>query len=964
MSSAPRSAPDASPRRPRGASASAADPPAADDTTRALAGLAALATTVTGASLAVFARLDGARNEMLAASGITSAAATRLLDGIRKRLPDETKPVVFRATVTAKGTVTLVAGQGYVAAVSVPAGGSRLVLLAAGRDAQALLAGHLTSLSAVAQQGVAWLDAAAAIHELRRQAEERRRRETALVESQARFELLSSLATGALSAPTTADVLAVALRQLAHVFPAVRVVYAVLDGAGTMHVAASVQPDGMSDVAGATLDLSRAGKYTETLHAEGLVIAEDIHRDARLEPLVAQLDAAGTGAVLEVALPHPTGRLGVLACHAPASREWLPGEISMLIDAADYVAVALRDADEREERLRAEAALRESEERFRRLSDASSDGVAITEDGRVREVNQAFCRMFGYDEADVIGKPVVEFSPLPAKEEIIQREMTGGEGTYETLGLRRDGGVFDLEITGKTVTLGGRTARVIVLRDISVRKEVDKLKREFVSTVSHELRSPLTSIRGALGLLEAGAVGALTTRARDLVSIGRANAERLLRLIDDILDLEKIEAGKLELRLMAVDPLELARTTLDGIRSMADHHHIRLRQSVVCRASIQADRDRLIQVLTNLVSNAIKFSPEGESVTLSVMATERGRVRFEVEDHGPGIQPSQRERLFQRFQQLDASDRRPRGGTGLGLAISRSIVEEHGGEIGVESQPGWRTVFWFEVPVLPGSASSTTPVTSGAGDRPLALLATSDDELARMLGVVLSRDGYDVVHAGSADEAEARLGDRMPDAVALDVGLGDGAGLALLERLRRRRGAEDVPVIALGARGADGEMAHPFVIDWMGRPMDERRLLRIVRRTVRRAGAPRLLLADASRLERPVAAARLRSRGLEVLEASDASEALHLLRETTPDLAVLDAELPGAEAGALVAALRREHPALPLVIQAPRELGTDERRALAASLVLPLSAARVTASDAVEAARLLLETVLDRAPLS
>lgn len=932
----------------------------ADHATHALTDLTALAATICGAPIAALVRVGTGAPEVLAVTGITAAAAGRLLVAIRPRLPDDATPIRLRATVTAKGTVTLVAGDGFVAAVGVPAPVPRLALLVAGRDAKKLAASQLASLAAVAQQADAWLDAERAIRELQRQAEERRRTETALVESQARFELLSSLATGARSASTAADVLASALAQLAHAFPAVRVAYAVLDPSGTLRVADSVQPDEMPSAAGGTFDLSAAKRYTDALYAEGLVIAEDVQRDKRLAPIVAPLTAAGSAALLEVALPDPDGRLGVLSCHAPAPREWLPAEISMLIDAADYVAVALRDAHDREERVRAEMALRESEERFRRLSDASSDGVAVTEDGRVREVNQAFCRMFGYDEREVTGKPVVEFSPLPAREEIAQRQLTGGEGTYETLGVRRDGGVFDLEVTGKTVTLGGRTARVLVLRDISVRKEVDRMKREFVSTVSHELRSPLTSIRGALGLLEAGAVGALTTRARDLVTIGRSNAERLLRLIDDILDLEKIEAGKLELRLASVDPLDLVKTTLDGIRSMADHHHIRLRQSVVCRSAIQADKDRLIQVLTNLASNAIKFSPDGESVTVSVTATERGRVRFEVEDHGPGIQPAQRKRLFERFQQLDASDRRPRGGTGLGLAISRSIVEDHGGEIGVDSQPGWRTVFWFEVPVSAGSGPSVTPSPPGAAARPLALLATSDDELARSLEEVLSRDGYDVALAGSADEAEARLGDRVPDAVALDVALGDGAGLALLERLRRRRGAEDVPVIALGARDRDGEMAHPFVLDWMGRPMDERRLLRIVRRTVRRAGAPRLLLADSYRLERPVAAARLRSRGIEVLEAAEAAEALQLLRETVPDLAVLDAELPGAEAGALVAALRREYPALPLVILAPRELGTDERRTLAGSLIIPLAAARVAPADALEAARLLLETVLDR----
>ena len=372
-------------------------------------------------------------------------------------------------------------------------------------------------------------------------------------------------------------------------------------------------------------------------------------------------------------------------------------------------------------RKRAEEALRESEERFRRLSDASTDGISVSSEGVALEVNTAWCRMFGYDETEVPAlSPYSMFVPRD-RAKVAQAVTEGWHHTYEAAGLRSDGTTFDAQITGSHITYKGSAARITVVRDITDWKRVDRMKSEFVSTVSHELRTPLTAIRGSLGLLEGGVVGPLTARANELVRIAVSNTDRLIRLINDMLDLDKMAAGKLELRRVALTPAGSIRLAVDGIRAMAEQYDIRLVERVTALRQVEGDPDRVMQVLTNLLSNAIKFAPAGSTIEISATDqdavaapdperreprppdAEQAVVRFAVENPGPGIAPAEMDRLFRRFQQLDSSDTRRRGGTGLGLAISKAIVEQHGGAIGAESEPG-KTVFWFELPVLPFGA--------------------------------------------------------------------------------------------------------------------------------------------------------------------------------------------------------------------------------------------------------------------
>jgi PAS domain S-box-containing protein len=363
-------------------------------------------------------------------------------------------------------------------------------------------------------------------------------------------------------------------------------------------------------------------------------------------------------------------------------------------------------------RKRADADIRESEDRFRRLSDASNDGVAVTRGGKVLITNAAWTRMFGYTAEEAAGMEATRLVPAADRERQMRRMRVIKQESYSIIAVRKNGTTFEGEVTVQPVLWEGLPARVSVIRDVTEERRVSRMKSEFVSTVSHELRTPLTSVRGALGLLEAGVAGPISPQGLDLIRIARENAERLIRLISDMLDLDKIEAGKFNLRRASLMPSDVVRVAVDGISGMAGQFEVRLAEHIDAHRSFAGDHDRVVQVLTNLLSNAIKFSPKGSTVEVAVTETADEAMRFEVTNEGAGISAADRSRLFQKFEQLDASDTRRHGGTGLGLAISKAIVDQHGGRIGVDSEPNGRTRFWFELPLRRGGNRE-----SGIGNR-------------------------------------------------------------------------------------------------------------------------------------------------------------------------------------------------------------------------------------------------------
>ncbi len=387
------------------------------------------------------------------------------------------------------------------------------------------------------------------------------------------------------------------------------------------------------------------------------------------------------------------------------------------------------------ERRRAEHQLGRSEALSRAVLENIADGIiTIGDDGGIFSANPAAERIFGYRECDLIGRNVSLLMPSPHRErhdEYIREYLETGIRRIigigrEVTAVSSDGSEFPLELSVTELQIEGRRLFTGVGRDITERKEVDRLKNEFVSVVSHELRTPLTSIRGSLGLLEGGALGQLSPRVAEMVGVARSNSDRLTRLINDILDLEKLNSSGFTLQPGRIEPSRLIEGTITSLSAFAEDQRVRLVAEPIPEQTMTGDHDRLSQVLTNLVSNAIKHSGAGAEVTLAVAITE-DEVRFSVSDTGPGIPAAEIERIFDRFYQIDGSDTRTGSGTGLGLAIAQSIVEQHGGSIGVDSTEGLGSCFYFTVPleasVEPepalehgGSAASGCPFAAGRRD--------------------------------------------------------------------------------------------------------------------------------------------------------------------------------------------------------------------------------------------------------
>ncbi|HEX7138017.1 MAG TPA: ATP-binding protein, partial [Vicinamibacterales bacterium] len=353
---------------------------------------------------------------------------------------------------------------------------------------------------------------------------------------------------------------------------------------------------------------------------------------------------------------------------------------------------------------------------------------------------------------------------------------------------RFDTGTVPIEYTSNTIVneRGNANGVVVTFRDISERLAIERMKDEFVSTVSHELRTPLTSIRGALGLLGSGLLGDVNQRGQRMLDIAVTNTDRLVRLINDILDLERIDSDRVELNRAAVDSGGVMTEAVEGIQAFADRARVTVIANPV-HAVLWGDRDRIIQTITNLLSNAVKFSPAGTTVRLTGSEA-GGTFTFAIEDQGRGIPKEYLETIFERFKQVDASDSRSKGGTGLGLAICRSIVTAHGGRIWAESEEGKGTTFRFTIPIHEETASSqpAASVASEASDRPVVLIVEDDSDLARVMGASLEAHGFRTRHVMTGRCALAACADEVPDVMILDLVLPGMDGYEVVPWMREQ----------------------------------------------------------------------------------------------------------------------------------------------------------------------------------
>jgi PAS domain S-box-containing protein len=343
---------------------------------------------------------------------------------------------------------------------------------------------------------------------------------------------------------------------------------------------------------------------------------------------------------------------------------------------------------------------------IRAIVDNSAEGIiTIDESGIIHDANPAAEKIFDYTSSELIGKNISML--LPPEDRAMHTVYLKNSTLHETriinqareiYGYKKDGSTFPIELNVSSMKQADKRLFIGIIHDISERKQAETLKSEFVSTVSHELRTPLTSIKGALGLIASGAMGEMPKTIEDMVNIAYQNCERQIRLVNDLLDIEKLTTGKMEYHMEPVCLNHLLNQAVEENREFARSHQITYAITVSEPiAMVYADSGRILQVLANLLSNAAKFSSQNSEVQI-ILQKEKQCFRILVTDHGDGIPHAFRGKIFERFSQADASDTKAKGGTGLGLCISKTIIEEHNGKIGFESEEGKGSTFYIEMP--------------------------------------------------------------------------------------------------------------------------------------------------------------------------------------------------------------------------------------------------------------------------
>jgi PAS domain S-box-containing protein len=491
-----------------------------------------------------------------------------------------------------------------------------------------------------------------------------------------------------------------------------------------------------------------------------------------------------------------------------------------------------------------------ADERLRLVVEASPNGMVMADHlGKIAMINRETERLFAYRREELIGQPIDILLPVRLRsrhashrEQFTRhpeaRRMGAGRDLF---GLRKDGTEFPVEVGLNPIQTSEGLVVLSVIVDISERKRIERLKDEFVSTVSHELRTPLTSIFASLGLLTGTADANLPETTKRLIAIAHSNSQRLVRLINDILDMEKIESGKVIFNLQRVEVRWIIAQAIEANRAHAGGYGVTLRLDDSSLHEVRADPDRLMQVVINLLSNAIKFSPPQAEVVAAV--ENRGEhVRITVRDHGPGIPENFRSRIFEKFAQADGSNARQKGGTGLGLSIVKQIVTRLDGEVGFTDAVGGGTIFYVELPSLDFAGQVRAESSNKFGAR--ILLCEYDADAATVMRDRLGEEGFATDLAQTAAGAIAQATMEAYFAILVDLRLPGGDGISLIQQLRAQPQHGDTPIVVVSANsgrgGEDFRLSSLIVLDWLSKPLDIPRLMRTLRPPIARSGGMRL----------------------------------------------------------------------------------------------------------------------------
>jgi signal transduction histidine kinase/CheY-like chemotaxis protein/HAMP domain-containing protein len=570
-------------------------------------------------------------------------------------------------------------------------------------------------------------------------------------------------------------------------------------------------------------------------------------------------------------------------------------------------------------------------------------------DGSVRLRNRAATEVLGIEPTNPelrrnywsrFKRVAKDGSVIPENQWVSVRALRGETVTNHELEIHHpDGRVYPIIASGAPLKneLGHITGAVVAFQDLSHLREVDRMKEEFVSIVSHELRTPLTSIRGSIQLV-LGEPGSVPDQEhRGLLQIALNNCERLVRIINDILDVSKIESGNLVLHKKPVNVADLVRQSIDVVAGAARNAHVTVAAKLPADLRpVMVDPDRIVQAIVNLLSNAVKFAPAGSSVTIAATGTDH-MVTIAVSDEGEGIAPENLNRLFRKFQQVDSSSSRRRGGTGLGLAITKALVEQHGGQIYVDSELNKGTRFSLTLPVATAEeAAAVAPVMAGRDgsailDTRRVLVVDDDDDFRLMMRQQLEHAGYVVFDARDAASAVQIARTARPDVITVDLVMPGLDGWSFIERLRCEDALAAIPIVVVsGAADAKTSGQRPLDVSVVAKGEGTERLLREISLALAgRRGATVLVAEDDSDL-RGVLTASLTKNGHRVVQARDGAEALAAIERDHIDVLVLDLVMPNIDGFGVLTRLKelRHGESIPVVVVSGTDRSSTETQAL------------------------------------
>ena len=629
---------------------------------------------------------------------------------------------------------------------------------------------------------------------------------------------------------------------------------------------------------------------------------------------------------------------------------WILWSSSLSLEKRLYYAVG-RDITRRKQ---AEDALEQEQSLLKAFMDNTTDHIYFKDkESRFIRINKAQTNLFRLSDArEAIGRTDAEFFtkehaqqayadeqevirsgiPMAAKEE--KETWPSGEETWVSTTRAP---LFDRsgQIIGTFGISRDITERVRAQEELQAAKEAaeyaDRAKSDFLANMSHELRTPLNAIIGFAEILRDEIIGPIRPDQKELVVDIHTSGRHLLNMINDILDLSKIEAGTMELDFeifSIVDTMEEVNTVVNALASKKQIHLI---QEFDRDITVTADKTKFKQILYNLLANGVKFTNEGGRVTTQLEISENSLL-VRVIDTGVGITPEDQEMLFQAFTQVDTSKARAHEGTGLGLALTKRLVELHGGEIWVESTVGEGSTFSFTLPIQRHAASSSAPTPSNlpsTADNRTILVAEDNEQAAHLLGIYLMEAGYRVEYATDGEAAIAKAAEIKPFAITLDIMLPKKDGWQVLRALKANPDLQSIPVIIVSITEERQLGFGLGAVDHLVKPIDKTALLASLRslRLPDQDGGVRILIVDDDPQAIRLLSTILESEGYDVLKAYGGQEGIDLAIAEAPALIILDLAMPEVDGFQVVKRLA-EHPGacdIPIVICTAMDL-TDEEK--------------------------------------